>query len=253
MEQGAPRADNQRVSPGEAQAVVLSVTLLLALAGVGVVVFRRRRPGQRGSVADVPTPAARGEPSPGVRAHLSRAREVADFVWPPPEPDPEPMRLRPDVEARLETAARMVGASGMILWVVDRAAGRLTIHAASGYTPSFLEETGAVPLDAPVLTAVAYTEGRVRTRTRRGWHLAAVAVPVEHDGRLLGVLTAELAPESGSDVTPETETFVRRVALQMAPSLAAERPDVAAGPADGGPEGASSTSVGDGRAAAGRE
>lgn len=229
-----------------------AVALLLALAGVAVAVVRRGRAGTRESLHGVPAPAARGERSPAVQAQPSQAREVADFVWPPPEPDLEPMRLRPAVEARLETAARMVGANGMILWVADRAAAGLAVHAAYGYSPAFLEQTGALPLDAPVLTSAAYTERRVRTRSRRGWHLAGIAVPVEHDGRLLGVLTAELAPEAGSEVTADTEAFVRRVALQIAPGLAAERPDAVAGSGDG-PVQAPSPAGREGRAAAGHE
>ena len=133
-------------------------------------------------------------------------------------------RHRPAIEARLEAAMRLLGARGIILWAADAAGRHLHIHASSGYPPSFLQTVGPIPLEARLLTAVAYVEGRARTRRRKGWHLAAMAQPVVHDGRLLGVLTAEMPAELGDTVTAETEWLVRLLALQMGPGLAAELP-----------------------------
>jgi len=214
-------ADYLVVSPGQAQAVAVAAILLLAACGV-VVVFVRRRRGRAAdrasavSVAprDGSIAARRSVPEAFVTATLGHSRQSRAATL---------VRRRPAIEARLEAAARLVDASGMVLWALEPMGRCLAVHAAVGYPPSFLESTGTIALDAPVLTAAAYGERRVRTRKRRGWHLAAIAAPVEHDGRVLGVLTAEMSPETDGTVSPEAEALVRLLALQLAPGLAAER------------------------------
>ncbi|MEZ5283893.1 MAG: hypothetical protein R2712_03595 [Vicinamibacterales bacterium] len=84
----------------------------------------------------------------------------------------------------LESAARVIGANGMIVWVLDPARGCLVVHASRGYPEPHLLQAETIALDARVMTAAAYVDRRPQTRTRKGWHLAAVAVPIELDGRL---------------------------------------------------------------------
>jgi two-component system OmpR family response regulator len=83
------------------------------------------------------------------------------------------------------------------------------------------------------MTAVACREGQARTRPRRGTRLAAMAVPMEHDGDIVGVLTAEIDPDVGDRITPETDELLRLLARQMTPTVAAQsaigRPPAAPG------------------------
>jgi hypothetical protein len=222
VEPGRPAADYGSVSPDQAQAVALAATLSWTVAGIAVVIWKRRQPA--GGVTSGLTLVEPASPP--------STREAAGFEWPPPES--ELLRYWSAVGPGLESAARLMGAKGMILWKVDSAKQCLTIHAAYGYSDSSLKETFTLSEEVHGLTTAACIQRRVHTRSRCGARLAAVAVPVEHDGRILGVLSAELAAESGhDDVTPDVETCVRRVALEMAPDLAADRlehPGIAVGP-----------------------
>ncbi len=106
-------------------------------------------------------------------------------------------RGKPNLAQRLEPAARLLGASGMIVWTCSPDGRQLEITAAYGYSDAFLARIGPIELGAPVLTSVAFVEGRTRIRARNGSRLAAIAVPIERNHARLGVLTAEIDSSSG--------------------------------------------------------
>ena len=129
-----------------------------------------------------------------------------------------------DLAQRLEPAARLLGASGMIVWTCSPDGQQLEVTAAHGYSDGFLGRIGPIALDAPVLTAVAFVEGRTRTRARKGSRLAAIAVPIERDGLAMGVLTAEVDSTAGDRVSADAEALVRLLARQMVAPLTALSP-----------------------------
>lgn len=129
-----------------------------------------------------------------------------------------------DLAERLEPAARLLGASGMIVWTCSPDGRELEIAAAYGYSDAFLGRIGPIEVGAPVLTSVAFVEGRARIRARNGSRLAAIAVPIERDQARLGVLTAEIDPSGGNRVSADAEALVRLLASQMAGALASLSP-----------------------------
>lgn len=126
------------------------------------------------------------------------------------------------LNSRLDPASRLVGASGMVVWGIADNGRELEVLAGYGYSDAFLARLGPLPIDTRVMTAVACREGKARTRPRRGTRLAAMAVPMERDGEIVGVLTAEIDPDTGDQITPETDELLRLLARQMTPAVAAQ-------------------------------
>ena len=190
---------------------------------------------QRGRAVETPVAMAEGEGETSPEAALApamagtAAAEPGEDVARAPASS-EAARQRLGQAARIEVAARLVGASGMILWGIDRGGRQLRIHAAHGYPASFLQAIAPIDVGARLLTAVAFAAPGVRKRRRGGGDPAAVAAPVEHDGRVLGVLTVEFDPESCDEVTAEAALLVRLLAMQMGPGLAAEVPPAVGAP-----------------------
>ena len=79
-------------------------------------------------------------------------------------------------------------------------------------------------LGAPVLTSVAFVEGRTRIRGRNNSRLAAIAVPIERDHVRLGVLTAEIDASRSDRVSADSAALVQLLASQMSGSLVALSP-----------------------------
>jgi two-component system OmpR family response regulator len=133
---------------------------------------------------------------------------------------PHPLRA---LAARLEPASRLIGARGMIIWGVADSGRRLDVLAGFGYSNALLARLGPISTQARVLTALACVEGRARTRARGGSRLAAMAVPMQSDGGVVGVLTAEFEAGSGDGVPPDADAIVRLLATQMTPVVAAQQ------------------------------
>jgi len=124
---------------------------------------------------------------------------------------------------RLEPASRLLGARGMVIWSVAGAGRHLEILAAHGYSDALLSRLGPLSTQERVLTALACVQRRVLTRPRRGSRLAGIAVPIERDERVIGVLTAEFDPSAGERVHPDADAMVRLLARQMTPFVAAHQ------------------------------
>ena len=133
---------------------------------------------------------------------------------------------------RLEPAARLLGASGVIVWTCSPDGRQLEIAAAYGYSDAFLGRIGPIELGAPVLTSVAFVEGRTRIRRRNASRLAAIAVPIERADVRLGVLTAEIDSSRADRVSADSAALVQLLASQMSGSLAALSPMAARAAAD---------------------
>jgi two-component system, cell cycle response regulator len=174
------------------------------------------------------TPAhAPVEPLPAAPAPTTAAdpRGPAPATAPPAAPTPATSTRRGFALAdRLAPAATLVEATGVALWAVSPDGSQLDIVASHGYPDDFVTRISPLPVDAHVLTAVAFAERRVRQRARRGDQPAAIAIPVEIHDHPVGVLTAEMDPSVSSEVPPDADALLRLLATQMAASVAALAP-----------------------------
>jgi hypothetical protein len=121
-----------------------------------------------------------------------------------------------DLPPLLERAAQAIGASGLIVWVVDTAGSRLTPGLAHGYGEKVLGKLGALDVDADTVTSLAFRTMRAQSMNGRTGEAAAIAVPLVTTQGCTGVLAAEL---SGSRSTADALAGARIVAAQLAPML----------------------------------
>jgi hypothetical protein len=119
------------------------------------------------------------------------------------------------LSARLEPAARGLGAAGVAVWVPDRDGRYLEVLATYGYSELFLAGVGAIPIGAPVMTALAFRDRSIVVRPRRPGHAAALAVPIIGQGQLVGVLTVQF-DSAIVDVPGDAVADAEMLASQMA-------------------------------------
>jgi DNA-binding response OmpR family regulator len=227
-------ADNPHVNSGVAQVIAAAIALAVAFLCIALAFWRlRRRPSgaeavtTSASTLGLSTAAAPAGPAGGSAPGADEARgRPAAGARParPGETSVTPAAIWKELATRLEPAARLLGASGMIVWTCNPGDQQLEVAAAYGYSDAFLDRIGPIALDAPVLTAVAFVEGRTRTRSRSGSRLAAIAVPIERHGLPIGVLTAEVDSSAGDRVSSDAEALVRLLASQMVSPLTALSP-----------------------------
>ena len=114
----------------------------------------------------------------------------------------------------LERAARVLDASGIIVWIADPDGRELIPTAAHGYTGAALARVGAIPRDADNATAAAYREGRVYTVKGDALTSGAIVAPLVTAGGCAGVMAAEVRHER------EQSEDVRAIASIVAAQLA---------------------------------
>ncbi len=203
-------ADKFCVTSGSGQVAAMTVIGAFVFVAISLAIWRLRRPVSSVSTLSLATIPVRD------RARTDDSETAAPggaLIL-----RPHPMRA---LAARLEPASRLIGARGMVVWGVADAGRQLEVLAGHGYSNAFLARLGPLSTQERVLTAVACVERRTRTRLRRGSRLAAMAVPMERDGDIVGVLTAEFDPASGDRVSPDADAIVRLLATQMTPVVAA--------------------------------
>ncbi len=150
------------------QVAAAVATPVLVFVGIAVTFWRRRRPGGDASsvgatsTLGLSTPAS-GSAQPGIGAP-GDVSMLAPTVVPPASTS---VRGLSEAAARLEPAARLLGASGVAVWACSPDGRQLDVLASHGYSEGFLARITPIPLDAHVLTTVAFTERRVCTRARR--------------------------------------------------------------------------------------
>lgn len=123
-------------------------------------------------------------------------------------------RLETEAElpAHLETLARILGASGVIVWI---GAGReLLAVAAHGYDTALLARLSPVDADAPHAIAEAWRTACVQTVAGDSTSKAAVAAPIQGPGQCVGVLAIECP--GGRESDQATLVVATLVAAQLA-------------------------------------
>ena len=167
-------------------------------------------------------------PLPEVRKAIVEAVvEAAPAAEPPFEPDlPAIARLctqvcrveRPDeVKPLLQEAARILDATGLIVWLWDEAAGGLRAALSHGYSDRMVAQLPAVPRDDDNATAATFRTGHVQAIQ------GALALPLIVPGGCAGVLAIELP--DGREQAKAVRAVATIFAALLAQLVGGSRPD----------------------------
>ncbi|MGH9161916.1 MAG: hypothetical protein ACRD2X_18270 [Vicinamibacteraceae bacterium] len=114
-------------------------------------------------------------------------------------------------------AARLLDASGLIVWAGDGEAAELRPLVVHGYTEAVAGEIPTIPFGADNVTAAAWRVGAARTVRATSTEPGGLAVPLLVASGCVGVLTAEIG--HGREQDPATLAVARIVAAQIATLL----------------------------------
>lgn len=113
----------------------------------------------------------------------------------------------------LAQAATLLGARGVVVWLLAPDGQHLTPAIAHGYDEQILGRMGSIPIEDHNLTATAFRTGRPAHAARDGGTPGAVAVPMLSATGACGVLAAEVS--DGTDVG-QAEAMASLLAAQLA-------------------------------------
>lgn len=126
----------------------------------------------------------------------------------------------------LERAARLIDATGFIVWLGDAGGTELRPALAHGYAPQTLARLPAIPRAANNATAAAWRSGEVQVVKTNGMSPGALAVPLLTASGCVGVLAAEI--RHGRESSESIRALARLVAAQLAGLVAVPEADAAA-------------------------
>jgi len=219
--------------------IAVWIFALIVLVPVPAVVPQDREELRRGGPAAGPAPpepaalaSVRPEPTdvPPDEPALPPAAAPASSA-PGPEPPPEaPFRPLLERAAALCTdigrvsdaselrpllaqAATLLGARGVVVWLLAPDGQHLTPAMAHGYDEQLLGRMGPIPIDDHNLTATAFRTGRPAHAAADVGTPGAVAVPMLSATGACGVLAAEVS--DGTDVA-QAEAMASLLAAQLA-------------------------------------
>jgi hypothetical protein len=222
----------------------------LALLAVGLLgPLRTAEPsaGPRPDVEPGPDTATVSEPTPEARQPAQTASEAEA----PDEPREKPGDRRRQAEitaaadlctdfarvaeagelpSLLERAARLMDATGFIVWVADSAGTVLRPALAHGYAPAALARMPAIPRHDDNATAAAWRDGDIRVVRTNGMTPGALVVPLLGADGCTGVLAAEV--RHGRESSETVRALARVVAAQLA--MVVSPAGTASGAADAG-------------------
>ena len=116
--------------------------------------------------------------------------------------------------ALLERTAKVLEASGMIVWVADASGRELRPAMAFGYSDPVMARMGAIPRDAANAAAAAYRAGEMRTVNGDGFTNGALVAPLLTADGCIGVLSAEM--KGGSERDESSQALALIFAAQLA-------------------------------------
>jgi hypothetical protein len=229
-----------RIAAGTA---VLAVLLMGALLPVGRQVSQRAgavaRPASEPAL-DIPLTAPSPLPSPAADEDRATTKPAGPPVASPsadaPAADGSPARDRrkavelkatadlctdfarlldpQELPALLDRAARLIDASGFIVWVGDPDAGELRPALAHGYTAAALSRLPAIPRDADNATAAAWRGADMQIVQTNGMSRGALVTPLFTPAGCVGVLAAEI--RHGRESSEPVRAMARIIAAQIA-------------------------------------
>lgn len=126
------------------------------------------------------------------------------------------------VQPLLRDAARMLDASGLIVWIWDVAGERLSPALAHGYSGRVLAQLPTVHRDADNPTAAAFRTGQTCAIGGSAHASAALVLPLHTPGGCGGVLAIEL--QQGTALTVPVRAVATILAALLAQLLGAPRP-----------------------------
>ena len=178
-----------------------------------------------------PDPAPRASVAPPVRDVVATPETAPPAAAAPgvraPEPAPDlggaarPLHrprswywISSDLPALLARAARLLDASGVIVWVADRAGTALFPAVAHGYSAALLARMHSIPRDADNAAAAAWREGAERSVAAQGQAPGALVTPILTAEGCVGVLAAETL--NGAERRAATRAVATIIAAQLA-------------------------------------
>jgi GAF domain len=118
----------------------------------------------------------------------------------------------------LERAAKVLDASGIIVWVADPSRQTLTPAIAYGYEDKVVARMGNIHRDANNAAAAAYRSAEVRTVAGDSCTKGAVIIPLMTSDGCVGVLSAEM--KGGSEKDESSQALATIFASQLATIVA---------------------------------
>lgn len=134
-----------------------------------------------------------------------------------------------DLPPLLERAARLLDASGLVVWLLDHTGATLRPLAAHGYTPHELDRMGAVPRDADNAVGIAFRTRKLQIVPSTERDDGALVVPLMTPTGCAGVLAAEV--QRGTEGSEAVSALAVILAAQIA-ALVGSAPQAQAASAD---------------------
>jgi hypothetical protein len=205
----ALRSRQLAVLGGGAGAMLL---LTIVLAATGASGTRQAEPEAAAMPAvepvrfEAPLPKARAAVTPKL---LSTARLCGDLAR---------VAESDQLPSLLERAAKVLDASGIIVWVAEPSRQSLRPTLSHGYDDRVVARMGSIHRDANNAAAAAYRSSEVRTVAGDGLTKGAVVVPLMTSDGCVGVLSAEM--RSGSEKDESAQALAVIFAAQLATLVA---------------------------------
>lgn len=118
-----------------------------------------------------------------------------------------------ELPALLERAARLIDASGLIVWVADPETSALRPALAYGYPPKAVERMPAIARSADNATAAAYRHAELQVVKTNGMSPGALVVPLVNASGCIGVVAAEV--RHGRESSESARALARIIAAQL--------------------------------------
>jgi CHASE3 domain sensor protein len=155
---------------------------------------------------EAPLPKARAAVTPRLLTTAQLCRELARV---------EESRQLPNL---LERAAKVLDASGIIVWVAEPSRQSLAPAIAHGYDQRTVSRMGSIHRDANNAAAAAYRSSEVRTVAGDATTSGAVIVPLMTSDGCIGVMSAEM--KAGSEKDESSQALATIFAAQLATIVA---------------------------------
>ncbi len=119
-----------------------------------------------------------------------------------------------DLPDLLSRAARLLDATGVIVWLTAPGGGRLLPALTHGYDEAVVRRMGTIPRDADNATASAYRDAELRTVAAEGGSSAAIVSPLVAGHGCVGAMALEVA--AGAETETTRHSLLSIVATQLA-------------------------------------
>ena len=155
---------------------------------------------------EAPLPKARAAVTPRLLTTAQLCRELARVVE---------SRQLPNL---LERAAKVLDASGIIVWVAEPSRQSRVPAIAHGYEQRMVARMGSIHRDANNAAAAAYRSAEVRTVAGDAFTSGAVIVPLMTSDGCVGVMSAEM--KAGGEKDESSQALATIFAAQLATIVA---------------------------------